>query len=112
MSPNCQKISQNRAVILIFFLPLIECLIRGDCHHDLVPDTEQKETSFRQIERNLTDDLIEALREKLLSDRADSTFSSLALHKLLVKHFSQTSYINSAGWLMAHILDPVLAYTV
>ena len=88
---------------------LVECLVSGDGHHDFVTDTEEKQTTLWQVQRHLTNDLIKALGEELLTDWADATLPSLTLHKLLVKHFTQSRDIDSRGGLMAHILDPVLA---
>ena len=74
---------------------LIEGLVGGNCHLDFVTDSEQKETAFRLRQSNLSDNLIEALGEKLFADWADSRLTCLALHQLLVEHFTETCYINS-----------------
>ena len=88
---------------------LIECLVCGDGHLDLVPHSEEQEAAFGLVERDLADDLIEALTEELLSDRADARLASLSLHQLLVEEFPQTSDVHSGRILVAHILDVVLA---
>lgn len=88
-------------------LPLIKCLIGGDCHLYFISDSQKKETSFRFAQSNLSNDFIKTLREELFSDRAYSTFSSLSLHQLLIKHLSQSSYVNSGSWLMTNVLNIV-----
>ena len=108
---NVTELSKFKSKMILesTYLPLIKSLICSDSHHNLVSDTKQEKTSFREIEGNLTDNFIEALREKLFSHRADATLSCLTLHKLLVEHFSESRYIDSASRLVAHILDPVLS---
>ena len=88
---------------------LIESLVGSDGHHDLVTDTEKQKAALGQVESHLTDDLVEALGEELLTHWANAALSGLTLHELLVQHFSESGDINSAGGLVAHILDPVLA---
>ena len=61
------------------------------------------------MKADLTDDFVKTLREKLLSNWANATLTSLPFHELLVKHLTQTSNINTAGGLVANVLDPVLA---
>ena len=95
--------------LCLFYLPLIERLVGSDGHHDLVANAEEKKSALGQVQGDLADDLIEALGEELLTDGADATLSSLTLHKLLIKHFSQSGDIDSRGGLMTHILNPVLA---
>ena len=93
-------------------LPLVESLVGGDSHHDLVTNTEEEQSALGQVQSNLADDLIEALGEEFLTDRANATLSGLTLHKLLIKHFSKSSDIDSRGGLMTNILNPVFSYTI
>ena len=86
-------------------IPLIESLVGGNCHFDFITNSEEKESTFWLVKSYLTDNFVKALGEKLLSDWADSTLTSLALHELLIEHLSKTGNINSRCWLMAHILD-------
>ena len=62
------------------------------------------------VKRDLADNFFEALLEKFFAYRADTAFACLALHQLLVKHFSQTGNIDPRGWLWASFLHPVFAY--
>ena len=89
---------------------MIEGLVGLNVRVDVALDTQEKETAFRHVESNLTDDLLKTLLEELLTHRADTLFTSLPLHKFLVKHFSQTGHINSGGWLWASLLHPVLTW--
>ena len=89
---------------------LIKCLISSYCHFNFISYSEQQESSFWFTQCNLPDNLIKTLRKQFLPYWTNSTFSSLSLHKLLIKHFSEPSYINSWSWLMTNILDEVLAW--
>jgi len=90
-------------------LPLVERLIGGDCHFYLVSNAKKDEAALGQVQRHLSNDFVEALREELLANGTDSTLSRLTLHELLVEHFSQAGDIDSASRLMTHVLNPVLA---
>ena len=76
-------------------LPLVKGLIRGNSHLDLVANSEQEQTSFGLTQSDLTNDLIEALREKLFTHWANATFSRLTLHQFLVQHLTKLSDIDS-----------------
>ena len=87
----------------------VQSLVSGDRHLDLISHSQQQKPSLRLINGDLSDDLIKALREEFLSDRADATLTSLALHQLLVQQLTQSGHVNARGLLMAHILAVVLA---
>ena len=91
-----------------FHLPLVESLVGRDGHHDLVADPQEEKTTLRQVQRDLTDDLVKTLGEELFSDGANTAFAGLPLHQLLIEHLSEACHIDSGGWLVAHILYPVL----
>ena len=91
------------------FLPLVEGLVSSNGHLDLVTDSKQEQSTFWLVQSHLADDLIKALREEFLPDWTDTTLTGLTLHKLLVKHLSETGNINPGGGLMTHILDVVLS---
>ena len=91
-----------------WYLPLVKGLIGSDGHLNLVTDSEEEKSTLWQIQSDLTNDLVEALGEELLTNGANATLSGLALHELLVEHFSESSHIDSRSWLVAHILDPLL----
>ena len=63
---------------------LIQGLVGSDRHLDLVSDPDKEQAAFWLTQSHLSDDLIEALGEKFLSDWADAAFASLSLHQLLV----------------------------
>jgi hypothetical protein len=67
---------------------LVQGLVGGNCHFDFITHSQQEKPSLGLTQSYLTDDLIEALGKQFLTNRADAAFSSLALHELLVKHFS------------------------
>ena len=94
----------------VCYLPLVKGLVGGNGHHDFITDTEEEKTSLGQVKSNLTDDLIKALGEELLTDGANATLSSLTFHKLLVEHFSESGHIDSGGGLVANVLDEVLTF--
>jgi len=88
---------------------LIQGLVSSNRHLDLVSHSKKKKSSLWLAESYLSNDFIEALREKLLSDRTDATFSGLPFHELLIEHLSKPSNINSRSWLMADVLNVVLS---
>lgn len=88
---------------------LVEGLISRDGHLDFVTDSKQKKTSFGLRKGDLSDDLIEALREKLLSNWTNAALTSLSFHEFLIKLFSQSSNINTGSWLVGNILNVVLS---
>jgi hypothetical protein len=85
-------------------------LVGCDRHFYFISDSKQKQTAFFFAERYLADDLIKALRKKLLSHWTDAAFTSLSFHQLLVKHLTKLCNVNSGCRVVADILDVVLAY--
>ena len=69
----------------------------------------QQKASFRLVERDLANDLIEALTEELFSNWTETWLACLPLKQLLIKHYSQTSHIDPGGRFRAHFLDIVFA---
>jgi len=88
---------------------LVEGLVSGDGHLDLVAHSEQEKSTFWFTQGNLADDLVEALGEELFSHGANSAFTRLALHQFLVKHFSELGNINSGRAGMTDVLDVMFA---
>ena len=88
---------------------LVKGLVSGDSHFDLISNSKQQQSSLWLAKCNLSDNLVKALRKQFFSDWTNSTLSGLSFHELLVKHFPQSGNIDSGSWLVAHVLDVVLA---
>ena len=58
---------------------LVQCLVSLDGHLDLVTDTHKEETTLSTVDGDLSDQLIEALSEKLLTEWANASLSCLSL---------------------------------
>ena len=82
---------------------LIEGLVCGNGHLDLITDSQEEEATLGLIECHLSDYLIKALREKLLADGADATLASLTLHKLLIELLTEACNINTSCLLVRNV---------
>ena len=98
------------AKLIYLYLRVVQCQVGLDVAVDVPLDSEEKETSLWHIEGDLADNLLEALLEQFLSHGANAALTGLTLHQLLIQHFSQTGYVDSAGRLWACFLHPLLAY--
>mmetsp|Transcript_48880 Transcript_48880/g.131199 ORF Transcript_48880/g.131199 Transcript_48880/m.131199 type:complete len:227 (+) Transcript_48880:100-780(+) len=87
---------------------LVQRLVRGDGHANLVPHPEEEQTSFGAIDRHLADELVEALGVQLLAHRADARFAGLPLHEALVQRLLELNDVQARGRRIAHILHVVL----
>ena len=56
----------------------VERLVGLDGHLDFVTHTHKQESAFGALDRNLTDQLVEALGVEFFSNRADASLSCLA----------------------------------
>jgi hypothetical protein len=88
---------------------LIKCLIGSDGHLDLISNSEEEEAALWLVQGHLSDDFVETLGEKLFTHGADAALTGLALHQLLIQHFSQSCNVYSSCFLMTDILDVVFA---
>ena len=94
---------------------LVQGLVSGDGHLDLIADSQEEEAALGLIQGHLSDDLVEALREELLAHGADATLAGLTLHKLLIELLSEACdiytrrlLVRDVGDVMLSILNPLL----
>ena len=62
----------------------IESLVSLDSHLDLVPHSDEQETSLSALDGYLTDQLVKALGVQFLSDGANTSLSGLSALQFLV----------------------------
>lgn len=86
---------------------VVEGLVSANSIAALVANTEQKESTLWLSKSYLTNDLIEALGEKILSNWANTGLTGLSLFEAGVKSFSQTRNIDSSGLFVGDILNIV-----
>lgn len=111
---------------------LVERLVGGDGHADLVADPEQQQAALRAVDGDLANQLVWSDREgpqcedmsnrtrrprmkrtkalgiELLANRADPRLPGLPLLKLLVQCFLQIDHVQAGGRCAGHILHPQL----
>lgn len=75
----------------------------------LVPDSDQKDTPLSAVDGDLSDQLIEALVIKLLSDWTKTNLSGLLLNESFVQLFAELNHFNLFGRGRKHSLYPELA---
>jgi len=78
---------------------LVQCLVRLDGHFDLISHSDQQEAPLSTVDRNLSDQLIEALGEKLLTEGADAGFAGLTVLNLSIKLLLQVENVDGCGGL-------------
>ena len=76
---------------------------------DVIADAQEKKTTHWLVKSHLTDNLVKALLEEFLSDRAEASLTGLPLQQLLVEHLTEARDIDTAGRFMADLLAEVLA---
>ena len=76
---------------------------------DVIADAQEKKTTHWFVKSHLTDNLVEALLEQFLADRAEASLTGLPLEQLLVEHLTEARYIDTTGRLVADLLAEVLS---
>jgi len=88
---------------------LVQGLVSGDGHLDLIADSQEEEAALGLIQGHLSDDLVKALREELLAHGADATLAGLTLHKLLIELLTEACDINTGRLLVGDVRDVMLS---
>ena len=76
---------------------------------DVIADAQEKKTTHWFVKSHLTDNLVKALLEQFLADRAEASLTGLPLKQLLVEHLTEARNIDTTGRLVADLLAEVLA---
>ena len=87
---------------------IIQLLQRSLDHAGLVTHSHELVTSLDTVESDLTNNLVKALRVKLLADGANSVGSSAKLIQLLVQSLLQVENICTRGWCGRNVTHPQL----
>mmetsp|Transcript_134805 Transcript_134805/g.319539 ORF Transcript_134805/g.319539 Transcript_134805/m.319539 type:complete len:201 (-) Transcript_134805:21-623(-) len=88
----------------------VEALVSTNRHPNLVADAKKQQPSFSTDDGYLPDQLVEALRVQLLSNRANSRLARLALLQPFVEILLQVHHICARGRCAGHILYPQLIF--
>ena len=76
---------------------------------DVIADAQEKKTAHWFVQSDLTDNLVKALLEEFLADRAEASLTGLPLEQLLVEHLAKARDVDTTGRLVADLLAEVLA---
>ena len=77
---------------------------------DVLTNAEEQHATGRLVQCHLPDKLIEALREELLSHRAEASLPRLAFKEFLIEQSPESGDVDSRRCFTAHILHVMLAY--
>lgn len=86
---------------------LVQGLVGGECHLEIVADSHKQQPSLGQVEGRLADDFVEELLVQLLPDWADSALPGLLLLELGFEQLLQVIQLLASGLSPADI-EPVV----
>lgn len=92
----CLPVSKNETA-------LVEGLVCGEGHFQIVPNSHKEDSSFWEIDCGLSDDLVEELIVELFSNGANATFPCLFFYEFSLESFLQSLELTSAGFSPADI---------
>ena len=92
----CLPVSENETAF-------VEGLVCGKGHFQIVPDSHKEDSSFREIDCGLSDDLIKELIVELLSDGTDAALPCLFFYEFRLEGFLQGLELTPAGFRPADI---------
>lgn len=84
---------------------LVESLVSSDRHLEFVSDSKKKDTSLWAVDGDLSNNLIETLRMKFLSNRTDAGLPRLSSQYSFIKQFLQISDVLPLSWLVRNVLN-------